>query len=127
MRWIEASVETKSELIDAKCDELAALGVPGMVIEDEADFKAFLEKNHQYWDYVDDELEQKFAGISRIKFYLSDDEEGLAVLNAVRAAGNETSVSYIEDSDWENNWREFYRPIEIGEKLLVVPEWEDCD
>ena len=127
MRWIEASVETKSELIDEKCEELAALGVPGMVIEDESDFKAFLEKNHQYWDYVDEELEDKFAGVSRIKFYLSDDEEGLAVLNAVREAGNPTTVSYIEDSDWENNWREFYRPIEIGEKLLVVPEWEECD
>ena len=127
MRWIEASVETKSELIDLKCDELATLGVPGMVIEDENDFKAFLEHNHQYWDYVDEELEDKFAGVSRIKFYLSDDEEGLAVLNAVREAGNPTTVSYIEDSDWENNWREFYRPIEIGEKLLVVPEWEECD
>ncbi|MGI6028378.1 MAG: 50S ribosomal protein L11 methyltransferase [Candidatus Heteroscillospira sp.] len=127
MRWIEASVETKSELIDLKCAELAELGVPGMVIEDEQDFRDFLENNRQYWDYVDEELEQRFAGVSRIKFYLSDDEEGLAVLARVRDNGYNPTVSYIEDSDWENNWREFYRPLEIGEKLVVVPEWEDCD
>ena len=127
MRWIEASVETKSDLIDLKCAELSELGVPGMVIEDENDFKSFLENNRQYWDYVDEELEQRFAGVSRIKFYLSDDADGLAVLDAVRRAGETPTISYIEDADWENNWREFYRPIEIGEKLVVVPEWENCD
>ena len=30
----------------------------------------------------------------------------------------------MDDSDWENNWREYYKPIEVGEKLVVVPEWE---
>ena len=34
------------------------------------------------------------------------------------------SVSCVEDSDWENNWREYYKPIPIGKKLVVVPEWE---
>ena len=126
MRWIEASVETHSGDIDEKCEKLAELGVPGMVIEDEADFRAFLENNRQYWDYVDDELERHFAGVSRIKFYLSDDADGLEVLRRVRAGGEDVTVSYIEDSDWENNWREFYRPIEVGEKLVVVPEWESC-
>ena len=84
MRWIEASVETHSGDIDEKCEKLAELGVPGMVIEDEADFRAFLENNRQYWDYVDDELERHFAGVSRIKFYLSDDADGLEVLRRVR-------------------------------------------
>lgn len=127
MRWIEASVETKSELIDDLCLRLEAAGVGGMVIEDEADFRNFLETNRQYWDYVDEELEERFAGVSRVKFYLSDDEEGLSVLDKVRESGESPSIAYIEDTDWANNWREFYRPIEIGEKLLVVPEWEDCD
>ncbi len=127
MRWIEASVETKSEDIDAKCEKLCELGVPGMVIEDEADFRAFLENNRQYWDYVDEELEQRFAGVSRVKFYLADDADGLDTLRRVRESGETVTISYIEDSDWENNWREFYRPIEVGEKLVVVPEWESCD
>ena len=36
------------------------------------------------------------------------------------------STAFVEDSDWENNWREYYKPIEVGEKLVVVPEWEQA-
>lgn len=32
----------------------------------------------------------------------------------------------VEDADWENNWKQFYKPMEIGERLLVVPEWEQA-
>ena len=124
MRWIEAIVPAAGD-IDEMCAALAELGVGGMVVEDEQDFQAFLENNHQYWDYVDKELEDSFSGLSRVKFYLSDDEEGHAVLEAVRAAGYEPELSFVEDSDWENNWKEYYKPIEIGEKLVIVPEWEE--
>ena len=124
MKWIEAAVATKSEEIDAVCEQLAALGAGGMVVEDEADFQAFLANNHQYWDYVDDELESKFRGVSRVKFYLSDDDEGRALLETIRTGiGREITTAYVQDSDWENNWRQYYQPIEIGEKLVVVPEW----
>ncbi len=124
MRYIEVTVNTPAEEIDRRCEEMAAMGVGGFVIENEADFQDFLENNHQYWDYVDDELEQKFAGISRIKCYLTDDAEGRKALRAIRAAYGEVAVAMVADSDWENNWREYYKPIEVGEKLVVVPEWE---
>ena len=124
MRYIEVTVNTPDEEIDLRCEEMAAMGVGGFVIENEADFQNFLEHNHQYWDYVDDELAQKFSGVSRIKCYLTDDAEGQKALRAIRAAYGEVAVAMVEDSDWENNWREFYKPIEVGEKLVVVPEWE---
>lgn len=124
MRWIEVCIDTPRERIDARCEELAALGAGGFVIENEDDFREFLENNHQYWDYVDRELSDRFAGVSRIKTYLADDGDGRAVLRAIRARCGEVSVSYVEDSDWENNWRAYYKPIEVGEKLVVVPEWE---
>lgn len=124
MQWIEAAVETKSEEIDAVCAALAELGAGGMVVEDEADFQRFLEQNHQYWDYVDDELADKFRGVSRVKFYLADDDEGRALLETIRAGlDREIRTAIVADSDWENNWRQYYEPIEIGEKLVVVPEW----
>lgn len=126
MRWIEAIVPAAGE-IDALCAALAELGVGGMVVEDERDFQAFLENNHQYWDYVDKQLEDSFTGVSRVKFYLSDDAEGHAVLEAVRGAGYAPELSFVEDSDWENNWKAFYKPIEIGEKLVIVPEWEEYE
>ena len=118
MRWIEVCINTPRE-------ELAALGAGGFVIENEDDFREFLENNHQYWDYVDKELSDSFSGVSRIKTYLADDEDGRAILAAIRNAYGAVSVSFVEDSDWENNWREYYKPIEIGKKLVVVPEWEE--
>ena len=128
MRWIEASLSTTSKDIDMLCLKLGDLGVEGMCIEDEEDFKNFLENNHQYWDYVDDELNDRFKGLSRIKFYVADDEEGKALLAKVRSALNmELACATVDDSDWENNWREFYKPLKIGEKFLVIPEWENPD
>ena len=124
MRWIEASVPAVGDA-ELLCLQLEELGVGGMVVEDEQDFRHFLENNKQYWDYVDEELAARYSGVSRVKFYLSDDADGHALLQAVRSAGFEPEITFVEDSDWENNWREYYKPIEIGEKLAVVPEWED--
>ena len=100
MQWIEVSVPTRSDEIDDVCAQLAELGAGGMVVEDETDFQQFLEQNHQYWDYVDDALEAQFRGVSRIKFYLADDDDGRAQLAAIRAG--------------------------IGRELVVVPEWLDA-
>ena len=124
MRWIEVCVNTPEDRIDERCEAMAAMGAGGFVIENESDFRDFLENNHQYWDYVDQELEDKFKGVSRIKCYLSDDEEGWNILHRIRSAYEDVGISYVADSDWENNWREYYKPIEVGEKLVVVPEWE---
>ena len=125
MQWIEVSVPTRSDEIDDVCAQLAELGAGGMVVEDETDFQQFLEQNHQYWDYVDDALEAQFRGVSRIKFYLADD--GRAQLAAIRAGiGRELTTTTVRDSDWENNWRQYYQPIETGERLVVVPEWLDA-
>ena len=125
MRWIEVCVNTPEDRIDERCEAMAAMGAGGFVIENESDFRDFLENNHQYWDYVDQELEDKFKGLIRIKCYLTDDEEGLAVLRSIKAAYGDVETGFVEDSDWENNWREYYKPIEVGEKLVVVPEWEE--
>ena len=127
MQWIEVSVPTRSDEIDDVCAQLAELGAGGMVVEDETDFQQFLEQNHQYWDYVDDALEAQFRGVSRIKFYLADDDDGRAQLEAIRAGiGRALTTAAVRDSDWENNWRQYYQPIEVGERLVVVPEWLDA-
>ena len=125
MRYWECILDTPPEEIDSRCEELTDLGVGGFVVENEADFHSFLENNRQYWDYVDSELENQFAGISRLKFYLTDDTDGLALLQLVRSRYPAVTVSAVEDSDWENNWREYYKPIEVGNRLVVVPEWEE--
>ena len=128
MQWIEASVRTEHGEIDALCDKLAALGVEGISIEDEADFRRFLEENRKYWDYVEDALLQHFDGLSRVKFYFPDDAQGRGELARIQAAlGREIETQTMADEDWENGWKRYYAPIPVGERLLIVPEWMEAE
>ena len=122
MQWLECTVPGGDDP-EELCNALAELGVGGMSIENERDFHDFLENNRACWDYVDEALEESFSGVSRVKFWLSCDAEGEKVLAAVRAAGYSVETRVIADEDWENNWKQYYQPLPIGERLLVVPEW----
>ena len=131
MNWIEVHIDTRPDRLDDLCARLEAAGVTGLVIDDEADFKDFLENNHQYWDYVDDELLREKKGLCRVTFYLSDDAEGEKQLRDAEALladfpASRLTRGAVQDADWENNWKQFYKPMEIGERLLVIPEWEQA-
>ena len=126
MQWIEAAFRAPAGKLDELCDALTNLGAEGFVIEDEADFKRFLEENRQYWDYVDDELAERYRGVSRVKAYVSDDAEGRTRLARwTEALGIEPETRSVADEDWADNWKQYYKPIPVGERLLVLPKWED--
>ena len=125
MTYTEVTIECAPGDIDSVCDRLTAMGCGGFVIENEADLKDFLENNRRYWDYVDESLQQRYAGLSRVKCYLEDNGDGQKMLTALRAQFD-LSTKTVRDSDWENNWKKFYKPLEIGERFLVVPEWEEA-
>ena len=124
MQWLECTVPGGDDP-EELCNALAELGVGGMSIENERDFHDFLENNRACWDYVDEALEESFSGVSCVKFWLSCDAEGEKVLAAVRAAGYSVETRVIADEDWENNWKQYYKPLPIGKKLVVVPAWEE--
>jgi len=138
MLYLETCIVTVPEGLDDLCARLIALDVPGFQVDDEDDFKLFLEQNRQYWDYVDDELLREMAGKCQVKIYLPDDEQGRALLDTVRehlpllrqdrpdVNFGELSMTTVvrDEEDWQSAWKQYYKPISVGEKLLVVPEWE---
>ena len=138
MEWLELKIDTSPSGLDAVTELLEQQGVTGVMIDDEADFKEFLEHNRQYWDYVDEALLQEKTGVSRVTFYLERNEAALDVIARVRMAMSELkkarpecgplllTIDNVADADWENNWKRFYKPMEIGERLLVVPQWEEA-
>ena len=139
MKWLELHIDTARAGLEPVSELLREQGVEGLVIDDEADFKDFLENNHQYWDYVDDELLAEKHGKCRVTFYLEESESGFSTLAQVRIALSALKKQHpeyapllltmenVEDADWENNWKQFYKPMEIGERLIVVPEWEQAN
>ena len=138
MDWLELKIDTSHAGLDAVTDMLEQQGVTGVMIDDEADFQSFLENNRQYWDYVDDDLLAQKKGVSRVTFYLERSEDAYGTVAAVRMAMSALKKEHPEyapllltmadvaDEDWENNWKQFYKPMEIGSRLLVVPEWEEA-
>ena len=76
IKWLEVAVNTTPERLDEVTAKLTAAGMASVVIEDEGDFKQFLEQNRQYWDYEDQELLDRMAGVCRVKFYVTDDDHG---------------------------------------------------
>ena len=138
MEWLELKIDTSPSGLDAVTELLEQQGITGVIIDDEADFKDFLEHNKQYWDYVDEELLREKAGVSRVTFYLERNEAALHTIAQVRIAMSELkkahpdyaplrlTIDNVADADWENNWKKFYKPMEIGDRLLVVPQWEQA-
>ena len=125
MDWLEITLDTRHEDIDPLCERLESLGVSGIVINDEATVTDFLEKGKKYWDYVDDEVMDRVRGVCSLQFYLEDSDDGRSELERISAAldGTELRTRHVRDEDWENNWKQYYQPIPIGEKLIVVPKW----
>jgi len=137
MQWLELTIKTSSIGIDLVAERLTVLGYDSFIIDDQADFDDFLENNKQYWDYVDEELAQKMQGVSQIRLYIEDGPGALETISDLKTQMHtlqsqysrmdlgslEIALANLQDEDWENNWKQYYQPLPIGEKLLVVPQW----
>lgn len=138
MEWIEVKITTAAEGIEPLTGALYDMGISGIIVSDKDDFMQFLENNRKYWDYVDEELEKLKDSTSSITFYLSDDAVGAESLIAVKNKMAEmqkadkdgeygelkVSIENVKDEDWSENWKKYFHPLPIGEKVLIVPEWE---
>ena len=139
MKWLEVHIDTNHQGLEQVEAFLSGQGIDSVVIDDEGEFQDFLENNHQYWDYVDEDLMAAEKGKSRVTFYLEANEDGFSTLAQVRVALAEfkerhpecgsllMTLDNLEESDWENKWKQFYKPMEIGDRLIVIPEWENAD
>ena len=125
MAWLEITVNTTPARIDFVATNLTAGGFSDLVIEDQEEFEIFLEQNREYWDYIDEDLQQQLQGLSRIKLYLEDtDTAGMARLEALLKRLELTmTVTTLPDVDYEESWKDSYPPQPIGNKLIVVPYW----
>ncbi len=125
IKWLEIAINLPPEKMDEVSAKLIAAGMTGLVIEEEGEFQQFLEQNRQYWDYVDEELLEQMRGISRIKFYVTDDEDGHKQLaQYMEGLDCEYTAVSLTDNDWAYSWQKYYKPMTIGKRLYVVPEWE---
>jgi len=125
MAWLEITIDTAAEKINSVVTVLTAKGFSDLVIEDQEEFETFLEENRAYWDYIDESLQEKLQGLSRIKLYLEDtDKAGMARLEkAVSELKLTMTAAPLPETNWEESWKDNYPPQEVGEKIIVLPYW----
>lgn len=135
MKWVEVQIKTTTELEEIVCDIMYELGVTGLAIEDPNDILAF-QQSEENWDFIDPELlKQDYEGVI-IKAYFPESENLMDIIDLVkenieripfRDTGKslgEVTVSEINDKDWAEEWKKYYKPVKIGKRIVIKPTWE---
>ena len=141
MEWTEVNIYTTADGIELLCSKLTDIGIKGFVIKDSEDFKEFLENKNGQWDYIDDDLMGLADCETCITVYLPCNDQGADMLQSVRAMltdmkANDTDGVYgrleaelasIREEDWANNWKQYFKPLKVGDTLVIKPSWEEYD
>ncbi len=130
MNWTEIVAEVNANDVDT-AGSIAQMTVPyGIYIEDYSNLEEeVLEIAHI--DLIDEELLKMDRSKAKIHIYISPEDnpnEALAFLKERFAAENIDFRLYSNDCDVEGcleNWKKYFKPIEVGEKLLIRPIWRD--
>lgn len=136
MQWTELTIRSASKGIELLCAELTEAGFDSFMIDDAEEFQSFLETAKDYWDYVDEALSKKMSRLSQVRLYLSEESarEDILNLQALLQALPERypncdfgpltiALENVPEEDWDNSWKKNYRPLPVGDRLMVVPKW----
>lgn len=130
MDWTEVKINIDARDVET-AGNIAQMVVPyGIYIEDYSDLEeAAWEIAHI--DLIDEELLKKDRSKATVHIYISPEEspaEAVAFLSErYNAEGikHEIDLSVCRNQDWENNWKEYFKPMVVGEKLLIRPVWDN--
>lgn len=142
MEWTEVKIYTTTAGIEPVTATLMDCGINGIQVEDDNEMKEYLTTSSTYWDYVDEELLNKPIGETKITIYVSDNPYGEEILLHIKEAINNLktmdigldlgrlaieTTSNLNDEEWLNKWRDYYKPFTIGNRIFIKPVWEDCE
>lgn len=136
MKYIECrifpgSIEGLESLISLLCD----MDVSGMEIEDPREILSLMEKKNSYdWDYLDESVTERLKSPPSVTFYTEESAEGRSRLDAVIKAVSEvlgdeltTELRSVDDGDWKDKWKEYFKPVKLSDRLVIKPTWEEYE
>lgn len=127
MKYIEMTINTSKDKKDIIEGILFDYGIY-TTEEISSDIVDELYQDEKDWDFIDYPLLNSKEGVFALRVYPENMEDA----NNLKAELNEKNLGQClieekDDEDWANNWKKYYKPLEIGEKLAIVPEWEAYD
>lgn len=140
MNWTEVTIETRSEGVEMLCAVLTDLGFKGFVIHDPADFEDLMAGKAGHWDYLEEGLADALTtGAPTITVYTPENAQGVEQMVALRdelqRLHDENAEMYgtlaltskgIREEDWANNWKQYFQPLCVGNRLWITPTWVDA-
>jgi len=132
MDYIKVTVTVRQGDVDLLCARLSDVA-SGFEIDDPAVIDDFVNDKESRWDYIEEGLYDNPQRDPSVSFYLEDGEGSMRTLEQARAvlaglAGKyELTTEKVYSSDWENNWKQYYKPFKVGDRLYVRPSWETID
>ncbi|WP_313342920.1 50S ribosomal protein L11 methyltransferase [Sedimentibacter sp.] len=139
MNWTEITIYTTTNGIEIINGSLIKLGINDAVIEDASVFEDFLYNDTLNWDYYDEELANMKSCESCIKVYLADNNQGRQLVTEVKKIIESMRKQYkdidlgrleietqiLNDEDWANNWKQYFKPFAVSDKIIIKPTWEE--
>lgn len=132
MNWTEIKIKIKTGDIEL-ASAIANMAVPyGIYIEDYSDLE------EQAWeiahiDLIEQELRDMDRNFGIIHIYVSEEDNASESIEYLRELLNAEKIEYelvsvgVNDSDWADGWKKFFKCTEVGNRLLIRPSWEDYD
>jgi ribosomal protein L11 methyltransferase len=134
--WVEVKIITKSEAIEPVSGIFYGLDVKGVAIEDPNDILT-REQGPLTWDFADLNILEYGGKAAVVKGYfdkesLKDDIDQYIKnkLNEIKEMGidigeGKVIIDSVNEEDWANNWKKYYKPTRIGKRIVVKPIWEE--
>ena len=142
MQWVEVTIRTNTMGAELMSQVLLDEGITGTSIEDHHDVEQYRRKSDE-WDYVDENIFADHGDEVYVKGYIAMEAEVYGrvgrIMNRVAdlvdmmeeqgvdVGRGEVLVSMVADEDWEENWKQYYKPFDVGARLSVTPCWEPYD
>ncbi len=138
MKYIELQVITTTEASDAVSELLYDEGATGVLIEDPNDFRA-MNKDEKSWDYVEEDLVKLLGEDTRVKGYFSFDGYSEAKLDTIKSRVEKleefglnkgkgvVTAKEVYEEDWANAWKKYYKPVKVGDRVVIKPTWEEYE
>lgn len=134
MKYLELKINTTIEELENVEAALTEIGIVDMVINDPRDIGELLDKEHDYdWDYVDESVLNLQNETPSIVLFFDGDETGpgYAMAQEVDMAISDldctVETSLHDDSEWKDNWKEFFKPTKVSKYIVVKPTWEEYE
>lgn len=136
--WIEVKVITKSEALEPVSGIFYGLDCKGVAIEDPNDILG-RDQGPLTWDFADINVLEHKGEVAVVKAYFSEEDDIKEILTYInekmeelKAMGIDLGLGKVEsekmfEEDWANNWKKYYKPTKVGERLVVKPIWEEYE